>query len=241
MSGKLRAAVRRFILEFCQLNLEVPILLALIGSLTFAYLAVIAPNATMLEMQEALSFVLGVFAPLPLSLAGNFLVAKEFFRDTIDFIRTRESLEKNWFYRSACFLLLSLATVVCIAAAAPLLFGEILPPVMTLTIFVPTLLLFGFTSLVTSLSRNAFLGAGATVTIWLFLYGNHLTMTTRLEVNGIVYYPFLEWAVFKQRLSLMDSLLPNRAVSTLLSIVMLALSFFLYKYNFRYAWKPGKL
>jgi hypothetical protein len=39
----------------------------------------------------------------------------------------------------------------------------------------------------------------------------------------------------------MDSLLPNRAVSTLLSIVMLALSFFLYKYNFRYAWKPGKL
>lgn len=241
MSGKLRAAVRRFLLEFCQLNLEVPILLALIGSLTFAYLAVIAPNATMLEMQEALSFVLGVFAPLPLSLAGNFLVAKEFFRDTIDFIRTRESLEKNWFYRSACFLLLSLATVVCIAAAAPLLFGEILPPVMTLTIFVPTLLLFGFTSLVTSLSRNAFLGAGATVTIWLFLYGNHLTMTTRLEVNGIVYYPFLEWAVFKQRLSLMDSLLPNRAVSTLLSIVMLALSFFLYKYNFRYAWKPGKL
>ena len=241
MSGKLRAAVRRFLLEFCQLNLEVPILLALIGSLTLAYLAAIASNATELEMQEALSFALGVFAPLPLSLAGNFLVAKEFFRDTIDFIRTRESLEKIWFYRSSCFLLLSLATVVCIAAAAPLLFGEILPPVMTLTIFVPTLLLFGFTSLVTSLSRNAFLGAGATVTIWLFLYGNHLTMTTRLEVNGIVYYPFLEWAVFKQRLSLMDSLLPNRAVSTLLSIVMLALSFFLYKYNFRYAWKPGKL
>lgn len=237
MSGKLRAAVRRFLLEFCQLNLEVPILLALIGSLTLAYLAVIASNATMLEMQEALSFALGVFAPLPLSLAGNFLVAKEFFRDTIDFIRTRESLEKIWFYRSSCFLLLSLATVVCIATAAPLLFGEILPPVMTLTIFVPTLLLFGFTSLVTSLSRNAFLGAGATVTIWLFLYGNHL----RLEVNGIVYYPFLEWAVFKQRLSLMDSLLPNRAVSTLLSIVMLALSFFLYKYNFRYARKPGKL
>ena len=235
MSGKLRAAVRRFILEFCQLNLEVPILLALIGSLTLAYLAAIAPNATMLEMQEALSFALGVFAPLPLSLAGNFLVAKEFFRDTIDGIHTRESLEKIWFYRSSCFLLLSLATVVCIATAAPLLFGEILPPVMTLTIFVPTLLLFGFTSLVTSLSRNAFLGAGATVTIWLFLYGNHLTMTTRLEVNGIVYYPFLEWAVFKQRLSLMDSLLPNRAVSTLLSIVMLALSFFLYKYNFRYA------
>ena len=253
MSGKLRAAVRRFILEFCQLNLEVPILLALIGSLTLAYLAAIAPNATELEMQEALSFALGVFAPLPLSLAGNFLVAKEFFRDTIDFIRTRESLEKIWFYRSSCFLLLSLATVVCIAAAAPLLFGEILPPVMTLTIFVPTLLLFGFTSLVTSLSRNAFLGAGATVTIWLFLYGNHLTLTTRLEVNGIVYYPFLEWAVFKQRLSLlewavfkqrlslMDSLLPNRAVSTLLSIVMLALSFFLYKYNFRYARKPGEL
>lgn len=234
MPIEIRTMRKRFVIEFFKLHREIPGLLLLFALITFVYLIPMAPTSDKLELQKYMSFTLGVLMSLPMALAGNFLVLKEYEKNTIDFIRTRQGLEKIWVYRFIGFILLSLAGTVMLVFVSNAIFGEILPKHMAFTIFAPTLLLSGFMSVVTGFTKNAYVGAGAGVAIWLYCFFNPESLTTRLSINEINYYPFLEWVIYRNRPYLLSSLLPNRLVILGISIALIIISYFLYKQNLRF-------
>lgn len=234
MLTKISTVRRRFVLEFFKLHREIPGVLILFAIINFFYLAIAAPTSDQLELQRFMSFTLGVLMPLPLALAGNFIVLKEFETNTIDLVRTRQSLEKIWIYRFVGFAVIALAGTVTLVLISNTIFGEILPGLMAFTIFAPTLLLSGFMAVLSGLGKNAYVGAGAGVVIWLYCLANSEILTTRLSINEVNYYPFLEWVIYKNRPYLLSSLIPNRLAISALSVVLLVLAYFLYKHNLRY-------
>lgn len=234
MSPKIRTIWRRFFIEFFKLHREIPGLIVLFTIIVFVFLILMAPTSDKLELQQFVSFTLGVLMPLALSMAGNFIVLKEFETDSIVFVRTRQSIESIWFYRFGFFIFISFVATVLINYFANLIFGEILPTLMTLTIFVPTLLLSSLMTFVTGFSKSAYIGAGAGIAIWLYFFLNVDLLTTRLNINEINYYPFLEWIIYKDRPYLYSSLIPNRLAITAISIAVLMMSYFLYKHNLRF-------
>ena len=176
--------------------------------------------------------------PLPLALTGNFLIMKEVEGGTIEFVLTRQSMEQIWLYRILGFLLLSILTNKLLISITNLIYGPILPPVMMFTLFVPTLLFSGLMGITTGVTKNPYIGAGTGIAIWLYFYLYSESLSSRMSFNDIVYYPFIEWLIFfKDRSYLMTSLIPNRLVISTVSIVLLLLSFFLYKYNLRFRYK----
>ena len=153
---------------------------------------------------------------------------------SIDFIRTRQSMERLWLYRIVGFLLLSALANIMIVSIANLIYGPILPPIMMFTLFVPTLFFSGLIGVATGITKNAYVGAGVGITSWLYFYLHSETMTTRLTINDIVYYPFLEWMIYRDRPYMINSLIPNRLVISAISVLLLVLCYWLYKKNLRY-------
>ena len=200
----------------------------------FGYLALMAPTSDAVELQPFMSFVMGVLMPLLLSLAGNFIVLKEVENGSIDFIRTRQSMERIWFYRIVGFLLLSALADIMLVSISNLIFEPILPPVMMFTLFVPTLLFSGLMGVATGITKNAYVGAGVGIASWLYFYLHSETMSTMLIFNDIVYYPFLEWMIYRDRPYMIISLIPNRLVISAISVLLLVLCYWLYKKNLWY-------
>jgi len=234
MPPKLKAFARRFSLEFLKLHREVLGIIIAFSIVIFGYLALMAPTSDAVELQPFMSFVMGVLMPLLLSLVGNFILFKEVENGSIDFIRTRQSMERLWLYRIVGFLLLSALANIMIVSISNLIYGPILPPIMMFTLFVPTLFFSGLMGVATGITKNAYVGAGVGITSWLYFYLHSETMTTRLTFNDIVYYPFLEWMIYRDRPYMIDSLLPNRLVISAISVLLLILCYWLYKKNLRY-------
>ena len=134
MPPKLKAFARRFSLEFLKLNREVLGIIIAFSVVIFGYLALMAPTSDAVELQPFMSFVMGVLMPLLLSLVGNFILLKEVENGSIDFIRTRQSMERLWLYRDCWLLLLSALANMLIVLIANLIYGPILPPIMMLTL-----------------------------------------------------------------------------------------------------------
>lgn len=234
MPPKLKAFARRFSLEFLMLHQEVLGIIIAFSIVIFGYLALMAPTSDAVELQPFMSFVMGVLMPLLLSLAGNFIVLKEVENGSIDFIRTRQSMERIWFYRIVGFLLLSALADIMLVSISNLIFEPILPPVMMFTLFVPTLLFSGLMGVATGITKNAYVGAGVGIASWLYFYLHSETMSTMLIFNDIVYYPFLEWMIYRDRPYMIISLIPNRLVISAISVLLLVLCYWLYKKNLWY-------
>lgn len=234
MPLRLKTMIRRFSLEFLKLHQELLAIILTFAFVIFGYLALMAPTSPPSELQPFLSFILGVFMPLLLTLTGNFLIPKEIESGSIDFIRTRQSMEKLWLFRTLGFFLLCAFANTAIVLAANLFFGPLLPPVMMGTFLVPTLLFSGLMGITTGITKNAYLGAGVGIALWLYLFLQPESLSYKLTFEDVVYYPFLEWLIYKDRFYMMPSLIPNRLVLGALSIFLLASCFLLYKRNLRF-------
>ena len=234
MPLKLKASFRRFSLEFLKLHREIIAIIVAFTIVIFGYLALMAPTSPPSELQPFMSFIMGVLMPLMLSLAGNFLLLKELEGGLIEFLRTRQSMERLWIYRIVGFFLLCAFSNAVIVSLANWFYGPLLPPIMALTFLVPTLLFSGLMGVMTGITKNAYIGAGSGVAIWLYFYLQPTSLPSVLTFNDIVYYPFIEWLIYKDRPYMMASLIPNRFVIGALSILLLALCYLLNKKNLRF-------
>lgn len=234
MSLKLKASFRRFSLEFLKLHREVLAIIIAFTIVIFGYLALMAPTSEPSELQPFMSFILGVFMPLFLSLAGNFLLLKEVESGSIEFARTRQSMERLWLYRIIGFFLLSALPNILLVLVTNLIYGPLLPSIMMFTLFVPTLMFSGLMGFITGITKNAYLGAGMGITFWLYFFLQPESLPSVLTFDDIVYYPFIEWLIYKDRPYMMSSLIPNRLVISAISILLLVLCYMLYKKNLRF-------
>lgn len=234
MPLKLKASVRRFSLEFLKLHREVLTGLFAFTAVIFGYLALMSPTSPASELQPFLSFIMGVLMPLLLSLLGNFLLLKEIESGSIEFLRTRQSMERLWLYRIVGFFFLCASFYAVIVLLANWFYGPLLPPIMILTLFVPTLLFSGLMGIMTGITKSAYIGAGIGIASWLYFYLGSTSLPFVLTFDEIVYYPFIEWLIYKDKPYLIASLIPNRLVISALSILLLALCYLLYKKKLRF-------
>jgi len=193
-----------------------------------------APTSEPSELRPFMSFIMGVLMPLMLSLAGNFLLLKEIESGSIEFIRTRQGMERLWLYRIVGFFLLGALANAAIVLAANLIYGPLLPPIMMVTLFVPTLLFSGLMGIMTGITKSAYIGAGIGIASWLYFYLQSTSLPSVLTVDEIVYYPFLEWLIYKDSPYMMSSLFQNRLVISTISLLLLVLCYFLYKKKLRF-------